>query len=169
MLLATAVVLQHIGSLYGLTMTGTIVSVETFYIVSGFYMALILSDKYVGSGAYGLFISNRFLKILPSYWVVLLLTLLVSAVSWSLGNGALFAQPFIEHSDALSPGALALLIVTNIILFGQDAVMFLGADDGVLTFASNFRNAIRDSAIMRPLTRRPTRMHPSVSSITLPV
>ncbi len=139
-LLATAVVLQHVGSLHGWTMTGTVVSVQTFYIVSGFYMALILSEKYVGRGSYSLFITNRFLKIFPIYWGILLLTLGVSAAFYATRQTAWFAQPLLDSLDSLSTGARGFLIVANIIVFGQDAVMFLAAGpSGELTFTSNFR------------------------------
>lgn len=40
-------------------------------------MALILNEKYKGPGSYYLFITNRFLRLLPAYWVVLALTVLM--------------------------------------------------------------------------------------------
>ena len=43
------------------------VSVQVFYIISGFYMALILNTKYVGPGSYRVFIANRLLRIFPAY------------------------------------------------------------------------------------------------------
>ena len=60
---------------------GGVVAVQAFYIISGFYMALILNTKYVGAGAYRVFIGNRFLRIYPVYWVVLILTVVLSCFS----------------------------------------------------------------------------------------
>ena len=138
-LLATAVVLQHIGSLFGLTMTGSVVSVETFYIVSGFYMALILSEKYVGSGAYALFITNRFLRIFPVYWGILVLTVVVCIGSWLATGNALLLHPYLTDYTQLSFSSLLYITLANLIVFGQDIVMFLTADStGNLVFTSNF-------------------------------
>src|SRR5438874_948988 len=54
-------------------------AVYTFFIISGFYMAYILNKKYVGKkSSYFLFISNRFLRIYPLYWVIFLLTIIFS-------------------------------------------------------------------------------------------
>ena len=52
-ILALAVVFVHTGHIYGSDFYGTrlmggVVAVQAFYIISGFYMALILNTKYVG-------------------------------------------------------------------------------------------------------------------------
>jgi peptidoglycan/LPS O-acetylase OafA/YrhL len=77
-LLATAVIAEHSKPIFGLTLTGGHLAVRLFFIISGFYMALILSTKYtVGQPhRYWLFITNRFLRIYPTYYVVLILSLL---------------------------------------------------------------------------------------------
>ncbi|MDE2589665.1 MAG: acyltransferase [Patescibacteria group bacterium] len=52
----------------------TFPSVESFFIISGFYMALILNEKYIqANNSYFLYISNRILRIYPSYLLILLL------------------------------------------------------------------------------------------------
>jgi peptidoglycan/LPS O-acetylase OafA/YrhL len=51
------------------------------------------------------------------------------------------AQPLIDHAGSMSPASLAFIIATNIAIFGQDVVMFLGlAPGGDFFFTSNFRN-----------------------------
>ena len=45
-ILALAVVVYHSYKLFGLRMCGGQVAVESFYMISGFYMALILNEKY---------------------------------------------------------------------------------------------------------------------------
>lgn len=40
-------------------------------------MALILNEKYTGKNSYKLFITNRFLRIYPLYWLVLVLSLII--------------------------------------------------------------------------------------------
>ena len=70
LLLAISVVVYHrdvrvhflVGGLY---------AVKLFFIISGFYMALILHEKYTGAHAKRLFYCNRLLRLLPSYYVIL--------------------------------------------------------------------------------------------------
>ncbi len=50
------------------------VAVQSFFVISGFYMALVLNEKY-GAGSYWLFVSNRLLRLWPTYFVVLILSL----------------------------------------------------------------------------------------------
>jgi peptidoglycan/LPS O-acetylase OafA/YrhL len=70
LILALSVFLAHTGSLFGVFLVGPSVAVQSFFLISGFYMALVLNEKYKGSGSYYLFITNRLLRLLP-YWVVL--------------------------------------------------------------------------------------------------
>ena len=44
-ILAASVVLAHSGDFFGFKFTGGLIAVETFFIISGFYMALILDTK----------------------------------------------------------------------------------------------------------------------------
>ncbi len=56
------------------------IAVQSFFVISGFYMALVLNEKY-GPGSYWLFISNRLLRLWPAYFVVLILSL-AAADNW---------------------------------------------------------------------------------------
>ena len=77
-LLAISVILGHVGPVLGIDGVGGVIAVKAFYIISGFYMSLILNEKYVGQrNSYRLFLSNRLLRLFPIYWTILLLTLLV--------------------------------------------------------------------------------------------
>ena len=142
--LALTVVLAHSGSLFGLTFTGGVVAVEVFFIISGFYMSMILDKKYIGKGSYYLFISNRLLRLYPVYWTILFLTLLVSLItiicSGTLENSIL--SPYITFYNKFSLETLIFLILTNIFLLGQDVVMFLGInpENGNVFFTQNFWN-----------------------------
>ncbi len=81
LLLAAAVVAEHSTPIFGASFTGGHLAVRLFFIISGFYMALILTTKYTADhpNRYWLFISNRFLRIYPCYYVVLFLSLLFYA------------------------------------------------------------------------------------------
>lgn len=82
-LLALSVIINHSYPLFGYRLVGGGLAVSSFFMISGFYMALILNEKYVGTKkAYKLFISNRFLRIYPLYWVMLTLFFLFSLLKF---------------------------------------------------------------------------------------
>lgn len=79
-LLAIAVVIGHSAPIPGLPLVGGGLAVKLFFMVSGFYMGLILTEKYQPlPGGLRLFFSNRFLRILPIFWVVFVVELIVAA------------------------------------------------------------------------------------------
>ncbi len=144
LLLALSVVLEHFGEVFYSNLVGGKIAVQAFYIISGFYMALILNEKYIGkSKSYFLFITNRFIRLYPIYWVVLLLTILFSLAVGMFSSTHYF--PTIVNYLAVEAnfGTFLYLIFTNILIFGQDIVMFLGisADTGSLYLTSNFNNS----------------------------
>ncbi|MFT6166285.1 MAG: peptidoglycan/LPS O-acetylase OafA/YrhL [Vicingaceae bacterium] len=144
MLLALSVVLSHSSSILGIDLVGGRVAVQAFYIISGFYMTLILKEKYIGkNGSYGLFISNRLLRLFPVYWSVLLLTLLVAFFLPASSKDSMygFLNYYSEFGKDLDFSTAAFLFFTNTFLIFQDLVMYLGVDliSGELFFTSNFR------------------------------
>ena len=135
-LLALSVVLFHAGAMAGFQPLGSVEAVETFFIISGFYMAMILTEKYDGPGSLRLFYYNRFLRIYPLYWVVAAASLIFWLAPYIThkGHGALYLFGLLQ-----APGRL-LVAFSNLFLFGQDVVMFTGADaHGHLYFTPNFR------------------------------
>jgi peptidoglycan/LPS O-acetylase OafA/YrhL len=110
-LLAIAVVVTHTGPLFpSVTMIPGTLAVQAFYVISGFYMALVLSTKYSGRAAD--FYAARALRIFPIYWIVLAATIAL--------NGA----PFAELNDA----STVLIGGANLLLFGQDALRYMQVD-----------------------------------------
>lgn len=140
-ILAVSVVIAHTNPLFGITMVGGQIAVEAFYIISGFYMSLILTEKYVGkNGSFSLFISNRLLRLMPVYWVVLIITLLFCLFSSQiLGNSGFTLDLY--QKFYVNAKSMIFLIITHLIVVGQDVVMFLGLNpDGSLFFTNNFQN-----------------------------
>lgn len=70
LVLAFCVVLAH-GLNLPIPAARADVAVQTFYIVSGFYMALVLTEKYRDFSTY---FFNRLLRIYPAYFLVALAT-----------------------------------------------------------------------------------------------
>lgn len=145
LILAISVVLAHSSYIFGFGLVGGQAAVQAFYIISGFYMALVLNEKYIGENrSYKLFISNRLLRLLPIYWAVLLITFLSSFASSIISSGDSFGkiQVYFEYFDSMSITTFLFLVFSNITLLFQDMVMFLGLDttSGSLFFTSNFQN-----------------------------
>jgi len=134
LLLAVSVVLVHTRGCFGFRPLGAAEAVQAFYMISGFYMAMILTEKYRGPGSYRLFLSNRFLRIYPIYWI----TALLSIFAW-MACYVLTAQagPLAARASVSLPGCAALGLV-NAVIFGQDATLFAGVDAyGRLHLTSN--------------------------------
>lgn len=115
--LALSVAFGHFGIPLGFPTSD--IAVQSFYIISGFYMALVLNEKY-GPGSYWLFISNRLLRLWPTYIAVLVLSFAV-ADNWRA----------IESLDGFS---FAYFIASQILIVGQDLYFFLFVNNGTLAF-----------------------------------
>jgi peptidoglycan/LPS O-acetylase OafA/YrhL len=130
-ILAITVVLTHSTGILGLKFVGGHIAVQAFYIISGFYMTLILNEKYIGqNSSYKLFITNRLLRLFPIYWCILGLTLMLGmAISiHSHGNNVGPFKQYTMYGNQMSISTWIFLIFSNIFLFFQDVVMFLGLD-----------------------------------------
>jgi peptidoglycan/LPS O-acetylase OafA/YrhL len=142
--LAISVLLAHSGSIWGLKfLVSSSVAVQAFYIISGFYMSLVLNEKYIGSNnSYKLFISNRLLKLYPIYWFILLLTVVyaIFVIIYTKGNNFGHLHNYFRYAEIMNLSSFAFLLFTNLFLFLQDTVMFLGLNitNGNLFFTSNF-------------------------------
>jgi len=124
-LLALAVAIDHSGAgLRSQTLPG-IVAVQAFFIISGFYMALILNRKYCFPGATKLFYQQRYLRLIPMYWFSILCTLGASGFYGRLGHhpaGKL--QIWAEKGRDLSMAGLGLLLIAQLTMIGLDGLMF---------------------------------------------
>ena len=142
LVLALAVIAAHTGPFFGFPLIGGPQAVQLFFIISGFYMTLILNEKYTGPGSYTLFASNRALRLFPLYWTVLVATVVISVIAGFSSGHWLWLSPWVDNWSFLSGGTFALLGIANVFIFGQDLVMFLGANAaGHLEFTHDFRSA----------------------------
>ena len=142
-LLAISVVIAHSETIFGYKIVGGRIAVQAFYIISGFYMTLILREKYIGiNNSYKLFITNRLLRLYPIYWAVLALTILASVFAYFYTGGNNFGklEDYRTFISSMSFKTIAFFVMSNIFVVFQDVVMFLGLDvnSGELYFASNY-------------------------------
>jgi len=103
---------------------GGTTSVEIFFLVSGFYIALILDQSYKSKK---LFYINRILRLYPIYLIVCFVVLVVS----------LFRKGVAENLFDYSPLVLSVSTFSNLTLIGTDWLMFLDTANGGIHFTSS--------------------------------
>jgi peptidoglycan/LPS O-acetylase OafA/YrhL len=130
LILALAVVLSHMpGS--GVSFISGGLAVQSFFIVSGFYMALVLNAKYADRG---LFYSNRLLRLAPTYVVM---TLVVGAALFAFGFSGTGADVALKAA-ALNPVTAAIALFENVFVLGQELLFWFSVGpDGGLVFDSS--------------------------------
>src|ERR1017187_7738113 len=82
MLLAISVLASHLHgkSIFGFRLIYGNLAVQCFFMISGFYMALVLNEKYTRRTDYIPFLLQRCLRLYPAYFFVLFLTLVVEGL-----------------------------------------------------------------------------------------
>lgn len=145
-LLAISVIIAHTSPIFGSNYVGGIIAVKSFYIISGFYMSLILNEKYLlKNNSYKLFITNRFLKIYPMYWLVFLLTMCLYIVLYFQNPNAEdnLTNRFIHYASLKEINFLPyiFLVFVNLFIVGQDSLLFMGlSTNGGFYFSQDFRD-----------------------------
>jgi len=117
-LLATSVLYMHYGKIPGTSLLYGSAVVLGFFIISGFYMSLVLDGPYAGPSKLKLFYLNRVLRLFPSYLTVLGLTIIAMMLSMPT-----FYMTTDQYFDELSKFSLLqklLAIAPNITLVGLD-------------------------------------------------
>ena len=113
-------------------------AVQIFFIISGFYMAMVYG-KYKNKSE---FYFSRFLRIFIPYWTI---CMGIIVVSFLLGiNYGIWGElePYVDYSQRNGIAGILITLVTNITIFGQDVVMFLSHDFGEsLSFTAHFENS----------------------------
>ncbi|CAB3842167.1 hypothetical protein LMG26841_01508 [Achromobacter dolens] len=128
-LLALSVVLDHLGGGATDWLVGGRLAVQLFYVISGFLISYVLTATDHYRDAPGRFYANRALRLYPIYLAVAVLTLLAYAVG---GEG------FWRVYDGLPLAATLFLALSNLLILGQDWLMFFGIDHGALAFTGSF-------------------------------
>lgn len=128
-----------------------------FFVISGFYMALVLNETYLPSNAtYFDFISSRALRLAPAYLTVVATTVLLAIFLAIAGFAVL--PPVGGVATLLRAGAgyplLAINALSQVSFLGQDLFYFLGwTPSAGLEFVSDFRkqpDALYDLAVVPP-------------------
>src|SRR5271167_3269585 len=76
--LALSIVAIHTRQLFPFKLIGSFYALKVFFVISGFFLALILNEKYLlKKDSYKLFITNRILRIYPLYLIVFFMSLIM--------------------------------------------------------------------------------------------
>jgi peptidoglycan/LPS O-acetylase OafA/YrhL len=123
LLLAFSVLASHASAVDVDIMPGPI-AVQLFFVMSGFYMSLILTKKYAKRGIF-LFYTNRLLRLFPTYFVVCLTSLVVLCL---LDVGIFTHLDKMKRVLSTGPLVAASLLWTNMAVIGQEALYLLRID-----------------------------------------
>lgn len=128
-LLALSVLVSHSPnpSLAGAELLPAATAVQSFYIISGFLITMILNEREAYRSIRNFYLS-RYLRLWPTYIVV-------AAISLMLAHPAFLADLGRETFSTI-----AFVIFANLTLFFQDWFLFLQLDHGALVFTANFHD-----------------------------
>lgn len=130
LLLAGAVLVGHLYSGVVTPYLGPQQAVQAFFVISGFYMALVLQEKYARiEGGARVFFCSRFARLYPSYSLVALMALGLQAFVYHRFHASIGTYGAMVSNEAgLSGGARLLLGLLNVSIVGQDWLMFFSAN-----------------------------------------
>lgn len=121
--LVFSIVLTKTQSFYGFSGPGDS-AIPAFFIVSGFYMSLVLRAKYQEPGGIWIFYSNRVLRLFPIYWALLLIFVFVAAIKVNSGPiaqiSATVANPLRLATDGTWPSLVSA--IPNLLFVGSDVL-----------------------------------------------
>jgi len=142
-LLALSVVLYHLRFTMGDNVVPLVnfgvrgaEAVQVFFIISGFYMALVLNGKYgAGFKSYWLFISNRYLRLYPTYIATVLLSLglcLVMRIAKTTPFGTYWSWLYSWSYAPYRPPVWEKIVLafSNLFIVGQDWTFYFGITKG---------------------------------------
>lgn len=134
LLLAISVLIAHSTPILGISLVGGRPAVESFFMISGFYMALVLSTKYQSNQTS--FYKNRFLKLLPLYWFFTILVIIASFIIH--GHFSIFGNSYV------APFSRIVLTFFNSSPLFNDVTNFLALNPitSNLSFTTSFRNTV---------------------------
>lgn len=107
-ILALSVVAGHSrSSIFGFNGVGATVAVPVFFVISGFYMAMILNEKYVSTPS-SKYYASRAMRIYPIYFIGVMLALLINhSEIYSIFKG-------------LTTTPRIYMLISNLTIFGGD-------------------------------------------------
>ena len=142
--LALAVVYGHIhGKVPGVKWLTGDTAVQVFFVVSGFYMALVLTEKYNTPQARVAFYKNRLLRLYPTYFAVMALAAIAGIISYRASGPPLSIAQWVGPESLANLPSRIWFGIANFTVIGQDFTLFQFVNDtGAVGWTENFRNHI---------------------------
>lgn len=140
LLLALSVIADHTTAIFGASLFPGGIAVQMFFMISGFYMALVLDGRYAtNKQGLLLFYSNRALRLYPAFLAVTLGLWAEFLVTW-----AILQRPpmtgWIPSYEAMSWSTKLPLIFTNWFMIGTDifSSMYFSPERGAVFMLPDF-------------------------------
>lgn len=153
-LLAIVVLIVHSSAVLGYkNVIPGHMAVQSFYIISGYLMVMVYHEKYsLMNKSYFLFITNRFYRIFPLYWLVVLFVILFSlATGLKSGYYGKLQNFYTYYNSGFSLGALFVVGLSNISLFGQDVLTFFSINKEGFYFHGFYTYSIMQELLAVPI------------------
>ena len=127
--------------LFGFSWLPATTAVEVFFVISGFYMQMVLSEKYttskLGKNFYKIFYFARYFRLFPAYVVALGLSILAGLFAYHLVKvPPISIWLAIFNLDHTLPNIIFSIatILSNLTMFFQDFSLVLAIRDGSAVF-----------------------------------
>jgi len=127
--LAFAVLMSH-AQVYDFNVIPGHVAVQAFFIISGFYMSLILNQKYKECSVF-VFYTNRLLRLFPTYLFMLFVSFILL---YTLEIGIFTRIDKFEKVFTHGVFMAVSYLWTNIAVLGQEILFLLGIDPANYSF-----------------------------------
>lgn len=121
--LAISVVLFHIGARDLIPTVDGGFAVSCFFVLSGFYIALGLNERYITSGHNMEFYTGRILRLWPTYIFSMLILLPIGFLGYAYDQVLLLPEPM-----------RALALVSNVFIVGSDFLLHMSVHNGEIFF-----------------------------------
>ena len=129
-LLAISVVLAHSPYMNGRLLVGGANAVQLFFLISGYLISFVLVERKTYPTIASFYLT-RWIRLWPLYLVAAIITIVA-------GIGIVDMIAFYKKLPA---DGILVLTLSNILMFGQDTMMFLGIQDQHIVFLKNFRDS----------------------------
>jgi peptidoglycan/LPS O-acetylase OafA/YrhL len=132
------ILLGHIYSIFGFRyheLLSSPIAFESFFLLSGFYMAMVWHYDYnKAPNGFKKFLTKRVLRIFPLYWLVLLVTICISLITYATINNPLLLKSIFEEWNHLKWQVKLYVLFSNLFIFGQEAFYFVKINFNTGTF-----------------------------------
>lgn len=127
LILAFCVVMAHCGNIMGFSLLNGGIAVELFFIISGYYMAMILNDRYSNNNGSINFFKSRFFRLYPTYLFILFLYCLFGIIYYIL-KSKLPQFGIFSILNVIDLKFSVLIILSNLCIIGQDIMSLFHVD-----------------------------------------